>query len=94
MTDLRVLEIDYTIPPVSGDVPVFNGTDWAPSPTTSILGGTITRVSNLISSVLLSSGRNIVISRSGNYISSITDGVRTWTFTRNGSNQITSWTVT
>jgi YD repeat-containing protein len=28
------------------------------------------------------------------YISTISDGTRTWTFTRNASHQITSWAVT
>lgn len=60
----------------------------------SILPGTINRTGALVSSVVLTGGKTITISRSGNYISSFTDSTKTWTFTRNGSNQITSWAVT
>ena len=60
----------------------------------SLLSGTINRTGNLISSVVLSDGSTITITRSGNYITSVTNGVNTWTFTRNGSNQIISWAVT
>ena len=57
--------------------------------------GTITRnISGEIEQVAYSGGRTLSITRTGGYISSITDGVRTWTYTRNGNNDIVSWTVT
>ena len=56
--------------------------------------GTITRSGGKISEVAKAGGRTIIITRTGDYISSITDGTRTWTFTRDGNNAITAWTVT
>lgn len=56
--------------------------------------GTVTRVSNLISSISFDSGRTLTISRNGsNHISSVTDGIHTWTFTRNSDDYVTSWVV-
>lgn len=57
--------------------------------------GTITRSGSYISSVALSNGITFSITRdASNYISSITNGSKVWTYTRNGSNQITNWAVT
>jgi hypothetical protein len=56
--------------------------------------GTITRdVNGLVSVVSLAGGRTMNITRTGNYISSITDGIRTWTYARDVNNQISSWGV-
>lgn len=57
--------------------------------------GTITRdINGNISSIELIGGRTITISRTSEYISSVTDGVRTWNYSRDVNNQITGWTVT
>ncbi len=56
--------------------------------------GTITRSGGYISSVTLTGGRTLTVTRDGsNLISSINDGTRTWTFTRS-SGLISSWTIT
>lgn len=57
--------------------------------------GVVTRDGNgFISAVSLSDGRNYEITRDGSkYITSITNGIRTWIFTRNGENCITGWEV-
>jgi len=57
--------------------------------------GIITRDGDgFIASVTKTGGRILTITRDANdYIASITDATRTWTFTRNGNNQITNWTV-
>lgn len=59
------------------------------------LSGTINRDANdYITSVVKTGGRTLTPTRDVNgYISSITDGTKTWTFTRNLSNYITSWSV-
>lgn len=72
-------------------------TPTAPSTASSFIrtaDGTITRVSNYISSIALSDGRTLTVTRTGGYISSITDGTYTWAFTRNAGNQIISWVTT
>lgn len=56
--------------------------------------GNITRVDGLISQVELVGSVTWTIARVGNYISTLTNGLKTWTFTRNGNNQITSWSIT
>lgn len=57
--------------------------------------GVITRSNGLVMTMSLSTGRTIIITRSGSLITSLTDSVKTWTYTRSGSNnQIISWTVT
>lgn len=59
-----------------------------------ILPGAITRSGDYISSVALTGGRTLTITRDvDGYIETIEDGTKTWTYTRNGSNQITSWAV-
>lgn len=62
----------------------------------STRSGTITRDGDgLISSVALTGGRTLTLSRDVNdAISSITDGTRTWTITRDGDGLISSWAVT
>jgi len=59
-----------------------------------MVGGTITRdVDGYIETVAYTGGRTFTISRVVGYINSITDGVRTWTYSRDGDNKITSWSV-
>lgn len=58
----------------------------------TILDGNVTRSSEYISSIYLSSGRTLSISRSGSYISSITDGNKIWSFSRTDG-YISSWNV-
>lgn len=58
----------------------------------AILPGAITRAGQYVSTVVLSGGRTLTIARVGNYISSITDGTKTWTFTRT-NNLVSSWAV-
>jgi len=62
----------------------------------STRNGTITRDGDgLISSVALTGGRTLTLTRDANdAISSITDGTRTWTITRDGDGLISSWAVT
>lgn len=60
----------------------------------STLGGEITRVDGEITQIVKSDGRTIVISRTLGLVSSITDGSRTWTYTRDGDGNVVSWTVT
>lgn len=57
--------------------------------------GIITRVGDVISEIELVGGRTLTVTRDvDGYISSVADGTRTWTYTRNASNKITSWAVT
>lgn len=57
--------------------------------------GTITRDGDgIITSISKSGGRTITITRDGDgLVSSVNDGTRTFSFSRNASDQITSWTV-
>jgi hypothetical protein len=65
---------------------------WVPS---DFPGGTIVRVLGLTSAVVLTNCITWTISRDGDdKISSITNGDKTYTFTRNIDGQIVSWTVT
>lgn len=76
----------------SGDVATGDiiGTDFVKT-----RSGTITRdVNGNVSTVSLTGGRTLTISRTSEYISSMTDGARTWTYTRNLDNLITGWAVT
>jgi hypothetical protein len=58
-------------------------------------GGTITRNgSGEVTQVAYTGGRTLNIGRVGGYISTITDGARTWTYTRDVDNNIVSWNVT
>lgn len=57
--------------------------------------GTVTRdINGNILSVALTGGRTINITRTAELISSVTDGARTWTYTRNLEDLITGWVVT
>ena len=57
--------------------------------------GTITRTGDYISSIALSDGRTLTVTRDANdRISSITDGTTTWTYTRNVDGEVTSWAIT
>jgi hypothetical protein len=57
--------------------------------------GSITRdVDNYIATVVKTGGRTLTVTRASGYITSITDGTLTWTFTRNVDNEITAWSVT
>ncbi len=57
--------------------------------------GTIIRdINGNIEEVQYSGGRTLSITRTGGYISSVTDGTRTWTYNRDINNQITDWSVT
>ena len=49
---------------------------------------------NSVSSPFPSSSGMTITRDASNYITSMTDGVKTWTFTRNASKYITSWSVT
>jgi len=60
----------------------------------SVNDGSVTRVGGYISQVIIVGGRTIDITRINGYISSITDGTRTWTYIRDINNNIVSWTVT
>jgi YD repeat-containing protein len=54
----------------------------------------ITRdVNGYIEEVEYAGGRTITVSRTGNFITSKTDGVNTWTYNRDGNNRIISVTV-
>lgn len=55
--------------------------------------GVITRTAGLISQIAYIGGRTLDINRIGGLISSITDGVRTWAFSRDANNYVSSWTV-
>lgn len=60
------------------------------------LSGTINRdvTTNLITSIVKTGGRTLTPTRDVNgFISSITDGTKTWSFTRNANNFIISWAV-
>jgi len=83
------LKLDQSTPQsVTGGTPSFGDIRL-------VLSGTIMRnASNYITSIAKTGGRTITPTRDGNgYISSITDGTKTWTFTRNASNLITGWSV-
>jgi hypothetical protein len=58
--------------------------------------GTINKTSNNISSIAVTTGRTLTITRDGTtkLITSITDGTNTWTYTRDASNIVTSWALT
>ena len=64
------------------------GTDFV-----STRAGTVNRTSTLITSVVKTGGRTLTISRSSGLISTVADGSRTWTLTRNGDGTIASWSV-
>lgn len=70
---------------------IANGSAWIRQIYTP--SGTINRTGGLVSSISLSGGKTITVNRSGTYISSITDGLNTWTYTRDANNLITSWTT-
>lgn len=55
--------------------------------------GTITRTNGLITSVSKNDGTTITINRTSGKISSIVNGSKTITLSRDGSNNITGWTV-
>lgn len=61
-----------------------------------IRDGVITRdLSGNLTKVELAAGRTIDVTRDlHGYIETVTDGVRTWTFTRDVDNRIISWVVT
>jgi hypothetical protein len=61
----------------------------------SVNSGAITRnVDGFVTQVAITGGRTITITRDGDgFIDSITDGLYTWTYTRNVDNEITSWSV-
>lgn len=64
------------------------------SGSTAPTSGTITKTNGYISSIALGDGVIITITRDGSgYISSITNGTNTWTYTRDSNNYITSWAV-
>ena len=57
--------------------------------------GAITRVSGYVSEVALTGGRTITVTRdASNFITSITDATRTWTYIRDADDYIISWAVT
>jgi YD repeat-containing protein len=57
--------------------------------------GTIARnLDGSVASVTLIGGRTIVIHRTEGVVSSITDGTRTWTLSRDGDGRVTGWAVT
>jgi len=57
--------------------------------------GAITRVSGYVSEVALTGGRTLTVTRNAsNFITSITDTIRTWTYTRDANDYIISWAVT
>jgi len=57
--------------------------------------GAITRVSGYVSEVALTGGRTLTVTRNAsNFITSITDATRTWTYTRDADDYIISWAVT
>ncbi len=57
--------------------------------------GTITRDGDgNVSQVSFTGGRTLTYTRTNGYVTSATDGSRTWTYQRDGSNRITSWEVT
>ena len=58
-----------------------------------VTGGEITRDVNGYISAIIKPTRTLNITRTSSYISSVSDGSYTWTFTRNSSNYITSWSV-
>jgi hypothetical protein len=59
------------------------------------VGGTITRdVDGYTTQIDLSSGRILTMSRIDGYISTVSDGIRTWTYNRDIDNRISSWGVT
>lgn len=60
---------------------------------TQVLPGTVNRTSNIITSVAKTGGRTMTPTRTSGLISSITNGLNTWTFTRNSDGFITSWSV-
>lgn len=47
MADYRLLEIDYTVAPVANDIPVFDGTDWAPAAVSTILDADLNAIAAL-----------------------------------------------
>ena len=59
----------------------------------STRSGSVNRTGGQIDSVELTGGRTITVNREGGYVSSVSDGTRTWTISRDGSNNITGWTV-
>lgn len=61
MSDIRVLEIDYTIPPASGDVPTFDGTTWTPQAGGGGGGGAVSSVSNSNSTLTISPTTGAVV---------------------------------
>ena len=65
-------------------------------PSQDAKSGVVTRDGeNLISQVDLGNGRTYTVVRDvNNFISQISDGVRTWLFTRDANNYIISWIVT
>jgi hypothetical protein len=69
--------------------------DPASGGTTVPLPGTITRTAGLISEIALTGGSTYTIGRDGSdRIETVDDGTYLRTFTRNGSGQIVSWTIT
>lgn len=60
----------------------------------SVNSGTITRTSGLVSGMIVGS-RSLTISRNATgYVTSMTDGENTWSYTRDSNNNITSWATT
>jgi hypothetical protein len=83
--------LGYTPVNITGDTMTGDliGTDFVRT-----RSGTITRSGGYISTIALTGGRTLTIFRTSGYISSATDGTRTWTYTRDINNNIISWSVT
>lgn len=87
VADTTYLRLDTTNDPLTNDLV---GPDFVKT-----RSGSITRNgSGYITKVTKTGGRTLDVTRDvNNFITSVTDGVRTYTLTRNGSNQVISWTV-
>jgi len=77
------IDKSFTVSPNSGAVVIGK----------AVTDGQMYRSGNYIISGLFSNGKIIHVIRSGNYISGITDGFYIWSFNRNASSQLVSWTM-